>query len=108
MATDMPHRLHLQTRKKPRKSIRPIKRRGAPLVRLYGERTFCYGTEMVATEGKGWRLFRGLFVLALAICCAAETYARQTAPAPQQTPAQRTGRSYDTAARRAAPPAPQS
>ncbi len=65
---------------------------------------------MAATQGKASKSVCSLFVLALAIFCAAETYARQTAPAPEQTPAQRTGRSYDTAAptRRAAPAAPQS
>jgi hypothetical protein len=49
-------------------------------------------------------------MLVLALACAAVADARQAAPAPQQTPAQRTGRSYDTAppTRRATPPAPQS
>lgn len=65
---------------------------------------------MFPTQGKAWKSFCSLFMLALAICCAAETYARQTTAAPQPTPAQRTGRSYDTTAptRRAPPPAPQS
>jgi hypothetical protein len=65
---------------------------------------------MAATQGKASKSIRCLFLLVLAQLCAAEAYARQAAPAPQQTPAQRTGRSYDTAAptRRAAPPAPQS
>jgi hypothetical protein len=64
---------------------------------------------MAATPGKVTNAFRSLFVLALVQLCAVATHARQT-PAPQQTPAPRTGRSYDTAAptRRAAPPAPQS
>src|ERR1044072_6342945 len=64
---------------------------------------------MAATQGKVFKLVRCLSVLALAQICAAATHARQT-PAPQPTPQQRTGRSYDTAAptRRAAPPAPQS
>ncbi|HEX8187177.1 MAG TPA: VCBS repeat-containing protein, partial [Pyrinomonadaceae bacterium] len=54
---------------------------------------------------------RSLLVLALAQLCFAAAYARQAAPAPQQTPAQRTGRSYDTGpppTRKPAPPAPQS
>src|ERR1044071_1942150 len=69
------------------------------LVRLYGARTFCYGTDMVAVQGKGWESLRSLCVL----LCFASAHARQAEP-------QRTGRSYDTAppSRRAAPPAPQS
>ena len=64
---------------------------------------------MVATQSRASNLFRRLVVLALVSLCAAAAHARQT-PAPQQTPEQRTGRSYDTAppTRRAAPPAPQS
>ncbi|HWS87395.1 MAG TPA: CRTAC1 family protein [Pyrinomonadaceae bacterium] len=60
---------------------------------------------MAAIQAKAWESLRCLFVL----LCFASAQARQT-PAPQQTPPQRTGRSYDTAppARRAAPPAPQS
>ena len=61
---------------------------------------------MTATQGKALRLFGCLALSALAALCAS---AGQP-PAPQATPAQRTGRSYETAApaRRAAPPAPQS
>ena len=64
---------------------------------------------MATIQGRASDSTRFLFVLTLALACAAATQARQT-PAPQQTPEQRTGRSYDTAppARRAAPPAPQS
>ncbi|HEX8148960.1 MAG TPA: CRTAC1 family protein [Pyrinomonadaceae bacterium] len=65
---------------------------------------------MAATQGITPKSLRWLFVLALAQLCAAAAYARQAAPAPQQSPAQRTGRSYDTAppTRKTAPPAPQS
>ncbi|MDT7690210.1 MAG: enediyne biosynthesis protein [Acidobacteriota bacterium] len=65
---------------------------------------------MAATQGKAVKLFRCLVLSALvSLCACVSTEARQ-APAPQTTPAQRTGRSYDTAApaRRAPPPAPQS
>src|SRR4051812_41550646 len=80
-------------------------RRAFGLVRLYGAGTFCYGTDMAAaTQGKASMLARTLFVFALAHFCATAPHARQTPPA------QRTGRSYDTAAppRRTAPAAPQS
>jgi hypothetical protein len=65
---------------------------------------------MAATQGKAVRLVRCLVLCVLAHFCArAVADARQT-PAPQQTPPQRTGRSYETAppARRQTPPAPQS
>src|SRR5690349_1785009 len=65
---------------------------------------------MAATPRKASNFLRALFVLALAQLCAAAAHARQATPSPRQTPAQRTGRSYDTAppARKTAPPAPQS
>jgi hypothetical protein len=63
---------------------------------------------MAATQGKAVRLLRCLVLCALAQFCA-DADARQP-PAPQQTPARRTGRSYETAppARRATTAAPQS
>ena len=73
---------------------------------------------MAATQGKALRLLRSLALSAPALLCAAPSpsvFARQSptqtqTPAPQQTPARRTGRSYETApnARRQTTPAPQS
>ncbi|HEX8351878.1 MAG TPA: CRTAC1 family protein [Pyrinomonadaceae bacterium] len=69
---------------------------------------------MAATQGKAVRLFRCLVLYALAHFCAdagaGQPPATRQTPPTQQTPAPRTGRSYESAppARRAAPPAPQS
>ncbi|HEX8293183.1 MAG TPA: CRTAC1 family protein [Pyrinomonadaceae bacterium] len=65
---------------------------------------------MSATQNKASKSFRRLVVLALALTCAAPAHARQAAVPPQQPPAQRTGRSYDTTppTRKTAPPSPQS
>jgi enediyne biosynthesis protein E4 len=64
---------------------------------------------MAATQGKASKSLLCLYVLPLALACAVVAQARQT-PAQQQTPQQRTGRSYDTTppTRRATTPAPQS
>jgi hypothetical protein len=68
---------------------------------------------MLGTQSKASRLARFLLLLSLACLCTHATRradARQTTATPQQTPAPRTGRSYDSniPARKPAPPAPQS